>query len=298
MRTAMTRGTPPATKASALTFVVFAIAGFCLTLSTCPQTALYRAVLDTVALIAMALIQAFISSRSKRPVLPVGTVVAALRELAQGHCHKRLRSEALGDLADIGQAFNDLAERLAHKPHAQQTARQSKDEAVSEQQSTKSATRAQTINQPQPVSGAARSAQVSLSQEEMRRLHQQLVQAQTASNEKPMDFASLQRMVAQTTEYIFASHKDCTEVSFEVTRHNGKVALQPRIIRTSSESAGRGERGLPQSTGAEQNGGPGKYRATGELSGAKGHFVEKKQKGTQPPGGSAEPSPKAPKSKA
>ncbi len=223
----MTRGTPPAAKASALIVVVSAIAGFCLTLSTCPQAALHRAMLDAIALVVMALTWAFISSRSKRPVLPVGTVVAALSELAQGHCHKRLRSEALGDLADIGRAFNDLAERLAHKPRVQQN----KDKVPPPEQSAEPVLPPQTTNQPQAVPGTARSAHVSLSQEEMRRLHQQLVQAQTANNEKPMDFASLQRMVAQTTEYIFASHKACTEVSFEVTRHNGKVALQPRIIR-------------------------------------------------------------------
>lgn len=232
----MTRGTSPATKASALTFVVFAIAGFCLALTTCPQAAVYRAMLDTVALIAMALIWTLINSRSKRPVLPVGTVVTALRELAQGQHHKRLRSEALGDLADIGRAFNDLAERLAHKPHAQQTARQ--DQATPPDQLSEGGAPAQPgrqtgQEQTHPVAAAARSPHVSLSQEEMRRLHQQLVQAQTANGEKPMDFASLQRTVAQTTEYIFASHQDCTEVSFEVTRHNGKVALQPRIVRTA-----------------------------------------------------------------
>ncbi|MEM7402871.1 MAG: MXAN_5187 C-terminal domain-containing protein [Myxococcota bacterium] len=79
------------------------------------------------------------------------------------------------------------------------------------------------------VATAATSA-VTISQQQLKRLHDQLQQAQKANGEKPLDLKSLQEIVTSTTKQIFAQHS-CQGVAFEVVCHEGKVTLQPRIVR-------------------------------------------------------------------
>lgn len=78
--------------------------------------------------------------------------------------------------------------------------------------------------------GSNDSSCVTVSQTQLKRLHEQLVQAQQANGEQSLDFNSLQEVVHRTTKQIFAQHS-CQGVAFEVIRHQGKVTLQPRILR-------------------------------------------------------------------
>ena len=71
---------------------------------------------------------------------------------------------------------------------------------------------------------------LTVSQKELKRLHEKLVQAQQENGEGMLDFDSLQEIVTRTTKQIFAQHS-CQGVAFEVIRHKGRVTLQPRILR-------------------------------------------------------------------
>ena len=84
--------------------------------------------------------------------------------------------------------------------------------------------------QQEMLSAADNTGPITISQQELKRLHEQLLQAQKANGEQPLDINSLQEIVTRTTKQIFAQHA-CQAVAFEVVRHEGKVTLQPRIVR-------------------------------------------------------------------
>ncbi|MEM7589226.1 MAG: MXAN_5187 C-terminal domain-containing protein [Myxococcota bacterium] len=176
-----------------------AVAGFALAAPVCWQIACFRLLLDTILLISMGIVaNKLMRTQTKQETRRFPEPIDAMS------C-----PEQIGAVQPLGQTQMNATETGAPettgKPEATGTS--------------------ETPNMPDN-----HSQPVSISQNELKRLHEQLIQAQKANGEKPLDFNSLQDVVTRTTKQIFAQHA-CQGIAFEVIRHEGKVTLQPRILR-------------------------------------------------------------------
>lgn len=217
-----------------LVIIVSAFVGFLITFQSSPPAAYARIFIDLGVLVALMI---GINDHMKPRGLPTEDIVNALRDLARGHYDRRMNPDDLGELSDIGRAFNELAGTLSDSgdPAVNRTRYQStrKIEAAVQRVVTNE------FHSHHPELGPV----IAIAKEETPvpqapktlppptpDLYTQFCEAHRQIGREPIDFETFEQTISQTREELIRVH-NCRDIRFEVAVEGDEIALRPRLLR-------------------------------------------------------------------